>query len=114
MTVQDDAPASRRRPDVTQPRVEVVVVLRPAVDMAASAAGSAVAALVVGVRFKPGRGELVTDVLVATGMFAETVDDQDRRPRRTGPGTAGLGLVGRPVADQDVRAIGGVDMTDDG
>ena len=42
------------------------------------------------------------------------MDDQDRRPRRSRPGTAGLSLIGWPAADQDVRAIGGVDVADDG
>ena len=69
MAVQDDGPSRRPRPNGTEPRFQVIVVLRPPVDMATSAAGSTVAALVVGVGFDPGRGELVADVLVAPGMF---------------------------------------------
>ena len=55
-----------------------------------------------------GGGHLVADVLVAAGVFAEAVDQQDRGPRPTGPRPTGRDAVGRPVSDEQFRAVGGV------
>ena len=54
--------------------------LRPAIDVPATATRTAVAAVVVGPDVQARRRHLVADVLVAAGVVAETVDDQDRRP----------------------------------
>ena len=63
--------------------------------------------MVVGGHVEARAGQLVADVLVPAGVFAETVDQQDRGPRLARPRATGLGLVGWPVADEQVRAVGG-------
>ena len=62
--------------------------LGPARDVAAPAARAAHAAVVVGPGLDAGRAQLVADVLVAAGVLAQAVDQQDRGPRRAGPRTA--------------------------
>ena len=81
MAVQDDGPAACRRPDRGKPFGEVVVELGPALDVAAASARAAHAAMVVRPDIESGRGHLVADVLVATGVLAEAVDQQDECPR---------------------------------
>ena len=113
MCVEDDRPALGAGTEIGQARLQVVVVLRPAFDVAAATARAAHPAVVVCRDLEAGAGQLVADVLVAPGVFAETVDQEDRAPRWTGPRAAGLGLVGRPVPDEQVRAVDGADVADD-
>src|SRR4051812_48167724 len=88
--------------------------LAPVLDVAATTAGPAHPAVVVRLDLEAGARQLIADVLVATGMFAEPVDQEDRTPRRPRPGTAGLRLVRRPVADEEIRAVGDAGVADDG
>ena len=83
-------------------------------DVTAPPARAALPAVVVRLDLQAGRRHLVADVLVAAGVFADAVDEQDRRPRRPRPGAARLGLVGRPVPDEKVRAVGCRGVADDG
>ena len=64
--------------------------------------------MVVGLDGEAGRRHLVADVLVAAGVLAEAVDQQDRGPRRA------RRPFGGPLPDEDVRAIGGGDVAEDG
>ena len=68
-------------------------------------ARAAHAPVVVGADVEPGRGHPIADVLVAPGVLAQPVDEQDAGPRRSGPGATGLDAVGRPVPGQQDRAI---------
>ena len=70
MAVEDDGPAAGPAPDRGQTLGQVVVELRPVVDVTAPAAGSPVAALVVGGRVDAGAGQLVADVLVPARVLA--------------------------------------------
>ena len=85
VAVQDDRVARRLRPHGDESLLEVVVELRPAVHVAAPAARSAVPAMVVRPDVQPGRRHLVADVLVAAGVLAQAVDEQDGRPRPVRP-----------------------------
>jgi hypothetical protein len=49
--------------------------------------------------------ELLSYVLIAAGVVAEAVDQQHGRPRKSGPGPSGLRLVGRPVANEQIRSV---------
>lgn len=80
MAIQDDRPPAGTRPDGPKALLEIVVDLRPPIDVTATAARAAAAALVVGVDVEPGGRQLVTDMLVATGVLAEAVDEEDRCP----------------------------------
>src|SRR4029079_19253469 len=80
--------AFRPRPDRRQPLLEVVMEAAPPIDVPLRATARAVATLVVGVGVDPGGGQVIADVLVATGVLAETVDEEQRRTRirhTTGP-----------------------------
>src|SRR6185503_5462443 len=89
--------ARRNRAHGSDPLLEVVVELRPAIDRGAWAAGGAEPTLVVGVGVDAGLRELGADVLIATGMLGEAVHEQHRRPW--------LAAADRPMADQEGRAV---------
>ena len=61
-------------------------------------AACSVPALVVRVRVDPGGGKVFPDMLVSPGVLAETMDEQQRRPR----------IVGGPVPREQYRAVGDV------
>jgi hypothetical protein len=89
------------------------VVLRPLLDIAASPTRAAHATVVVGGHVEARTGQLVTDLLVAPRVLGEAVDEQDERPGFAGPRPTGFCLVGRPVPDEQVGAVGGRDVMDD-
>ena len=87
--------------------------LAPPVDVPAAPAGPAVAAEVERPGVQAGGRQLLPDVLVPAGVVAQPVDEQHVRPRAAGPGAAGRRLVGQPVADQQLGAVGGRRAADD-
>ena len=114
MAVEGDGPAAGPAPDRGQTLGQVVVELRPVVDVTAPAAGSPVAALVVGGRVDAGARQLVADALVPSRVLSQAVHEKHRGPRGSGPCAPGLGLVDRPVSDEQVGAVGGRDVPDEG
>src|SRR4029079_332258 len=91
-------------PDRRQPLLEGVVEEAPPIDVPLRATARAVATLVVCVGVDPGGGQVIADVLVATGVLAETVDEEQRRPR----------IGGRPVPREQLDAVRRDDTTDEG
>ena len=79
--VEHDRPPGRHRANGGESLGQVIVELAPAFDVTAPAARSRPCP---GGRTPktsmPGGGQLVADMLVAAGVFAETVDEQHRRP----------------------------------
>ena len=114
MAVEDDRPIPGHLPNGTEPLREVVMELAPSLDMAAPAPGPTVPTMVVGPRVQAGRSELLADVLIAAGVFAQAVDQQQMAPWPAGPRTAGRRLVGQPVPNQELGPVGGPGVADDG
>src|SRR4029078_987182 len=64
-----------------QPLLEVVMEAAPPIDVPLRATARAVATLVVCVGVDSGGGQGIADVLVSPRVLAETVDEEQRRPR---------------------------------
>ena len=105
MSVQHHRTPGTPRTDDREPPGKIVVKLAPAFDIPAPTTRSAHPPVVVRLDVEARPGHLVADVLVPAGVFAETMDQQDRRPRRSSPGAAGLCLIGRPLADEKIRTV---------
>ncbi len=104
MRIDDDGPSGRHGPDGRQPLGHVVVVPTPSIDVPPPAITATVAAVVVRERFDARGRQVIADMLVAPGVLAEPVHEQQSGPR----------IVGPPVPREQGEAIGGVRATRDG
>ncbi len=96
VAVEDERRALRLlRTDMVEVAVDVIAVVRPGIDVAASAGRASVATKVEAVNCKPGRREWLDRVCVATRVITEAVDDGDRSPRSP---------AGRPAPGEELEA----------
>jgi len=79
MPVEHHRESGRSRAHLGEPILDVVVVLRPAIDVRALTTRSTEAALIVGVRRDPRARELRRDVRVAARVFRDAVDEEEVR-----------------------------------
>ena len=82
MPEQDQRPA--RLAHGRQPAGQIVEEIVPCSDVDAPAAGQPVAANVEGVDVEPRLGQQPSGALVAAAVLPDSMDDEDRRPRRAG------------------------------
>src|SRR5258705_5183436 len=81
VAVNDDRPTVGARPDRRELLLEIVINDAPRRNEGAPSPGRPESALVVGGDVETGRGQLRPHVLVSTGVFGESMDEQDERPR---------------------------------
>ena len=86
MSVEHHRESVGRRTDLGEPVLDVVVVLRPAIDVRAVTTRPTEAALVIGVNCDPCARELRYDARVAARMFCDAVHEESVRAGGAGRG----------------------------
>jgi glyoxylase-like metal-dependent hydrolase (beta-lactamase superfamily II) len=104
VAVQDDRSAGCAAPDRDQSFLEVVVVLRPAVDMPSPTSRPPLSPEIEAMDVQPGGSHLIANVFVPAAVFTQPVDDQHRSPWR----------VRGPVPDEQLQPIGRGSTGDEG
>jgi len=86
MSVEHHRESVGRRTDLGEPVLNVVVILRPAIDVRAVTTRPTEAALVIAVDCDPCARELRYDARVAARMFRDAVNEEKVRARSTQSG----------------------------